>query len=118
MATAKCFKSNVDCEGCESEHEETVLITRIKKYLVANTTNKNVIYLSEIQSSLQATYPDYETRKPEISQAQVFICKNLRQILKFYFLSLLFKLISFGVVHHIPEFLVWIIVRFRTPSMS
>ena len=66
MATAKCFKSNVDCEGCESEHEETVLITRIKKYLEANKT-KNLIYLSEIQSSLHATYPvsrlcDEETR--------------------------------------------------------
>ena len=116
MATAKCFKSNVDCEGCESEHEETVLITRIKKYLEANKT-KNLIYLSEIQSSLHATYPDYETRKPEISQAQVLLCNNLMQILKFYFLSLLFKLISFGVVHHIPKFLVWNIVRFRRPSM-
>ena len=89
MATAKFFKSNVDSEDCESEHKETVLITRIKKYLEANTTNKNVIYLSEIQSSLQATYSDYVTRKPEISQAQVFICKNLRQILKFYCLCLL-----------------------------
>ena len=106
MATAKCFKSNIYSEACDLEHKETVLITRIKKYLEANTTNKNVIYLSEIQSSLQATYSDYVTRKPEISQAQVLLCKNLMQILKFYCLSLLFKLISFGVVHHIPEFLV------------
>ena len=103
MATAKFFKSNVDSEDCESEHKETVLITRIKKYLEANTTNKNVIYLSEIQSSLQATYSDYVTRKPEISQAQVFICNNLVQILKMYFLSFHFSK-CFGVVHHTTGF--------------